>query len=151
MDITTLAAEGKLDFSKMSKEQIQYFIKDVEEALLKLPQVPIPVRHYHAHDAYAREIDIPKGTILTGKMYKYEHINILSKGEITVLSIDGAKRIKAPYTVVSSAGVKRLAYAHEDCTWTTIFGTTEKDVEKIQDDYTTTNYGDVLKELKCQE
>lgn len=137
--------QGQLDFSTWSKPQITHFIIDLEQRMLKLPQLEIPVKHYHGFDAYAREVEIPKGTVLTGAIYKQEHINILSKGEISVLSIDGGLvRIKAPCTIVSSAGVKRLAYAHEDCVWTTIFGTNESDTDKIMEMYT-------VKESVCQQ
>jgi hypothetical protein len=59
-------------------------------------------------------------------------LNILSKGEISVLTEDGIKRVSAPFHVVSPAGTKRIAYAHEDCVWTTIHGTEENDLEKIE-------------------
>jgi hypothetical protein len=148
MDVMLQIESGRLDFSKWTKDQISKFIVTFEDLLLMLPQVSIPTKHYHAHDSYAREVEIPKGTLLTGAIYKNTHINILSKGEISILSIDdGMVRLKAPFTVVSPAGVKRLAYAHEDCVWTTIFGTVEKDVDKIQDEYTVKN----MEDLKCQE
>jgi hypothetical protein len=148
MDALLQINSGQIDFSKWTKDQISKFIVTFEDLLLMLPQLAIPTIHYHAHDCYAREVKIPKGTMLTGAIYKNTHINILSKGEISILSIDGGMvRLKAPFTVVSPAGVKRLAYAHEDCVWTTIFGTVEKDVDKIQDDYTVKN----MEDLKCQE
>lgn len=122
-----------------TSEQLTEYIFKVEEELLKIPQLAIPVKHHHSHDAYAREIRIPAGTILTGKVHKFSNLNILSEGEMLLVSIDGIKRVKAPYTVVSSAGVKRLALAVTDCTWTTIHGTTEKDVDRIEQHYTTNN------------
>ncbi len=45
-------------------------------------QIEIPVRHYFAKDSYAREIVIPKDTIVLGKIHKFSHINICSKGDI---------------------------------------------------------------------
>jgi hypothetical protein len=144
VDIVLRLNSGAIDFSRWTNVQISKFIVTIEELLLMLPQVQIPTRHYHAFDSYAREVEIPKGTMLTGAIYKHEHINILSKGEISILSIDGGMvRLKAPTTIVSPSGVKRLAYAHEDCVWTTIFGTVEKDVDKIQDEYTVKSMEDL--------
>jgi quercetin dioxygenase-like cupin family protein len=110
-------------------------VERLEQALSQMDQVEIPVVNYFSHKIYAREITIPKNTILTGKIHKYSQLNILSKGEISVLTEDGVKRVKAPFTIVSPPGTKRAAYAHEDCVWTTIHGTDETDVEKIENHF----------------
>lgn len=92
----------------------------------------LPVRHHFAPGIYAREMHIPADMVLTGKIHKYPQLNILSKGEMSVLTEDGIKRVQAPFTVVSPAGTKRVAYAHTDCVWTTIHQTDETDIEKIE-------------------
>lgn len=103
-----------------------------EAEMLKLPQLDLPVKHHFSRGVYARELFIPKGTVLTGKIHKYPQLNILSQGEISVLTEEGIKRVKAPFHVVSPAGTKRIAYAHEDCVWTTVHGTEETDLERIE-------------------
>lgn len=133
------------DVSNMNKEELRNFIQAVEERLLQeTVTTEIPVKHHFSKDVYAREIKIPAGTLLVGKIHKFENLNILSEGEITVVSVDGLQRVKAPFTVVSSPGVKRLAYAHTDCVWTTIHGTNEKDVEKIEETFIAKNYEEVV-------
>lgn len=107
-------------------------VKALEAEMLKMPQVEMPPTHYFSQGVYAREITIPKGTVLTGKIHKYPQFNIMSKGEMSVLTEDGIKRVKAPFAIVSPAGTKRIAYAHEDSVWTTIHGTEENDLEKIE-------------------
>jgi quercetin dioxygenase-like cupin family protein len=112
----------------------------IEAEMRKYPQLDIPVAHYFANagtkrGTYAREITIPKDSYVTGKIHKYEQINFLLKGEISVLTEDGMKRIKAPATVVSPAGTKRIAYTHEECIWTTIHSTEETDVDKIEETF----------------
>lgn len=94
-------------------------------------QVELGPVHYFAKGLYAREIRIPKGTLLTGKIHKHEHLNIISQGEISVLTENGPQRIKAPCTIISQPGTKRVGYAHEDTVWTTIHATDETEVEKI--------------------
>lgn len=89
--------------------------------------------HYFAHGLYAREILIPKGCVLTGKIHLYEHLNIISKGDISVMTDDGIKRIQAPATIISKPGIKRVGWAHEDTVWTTIHACSETDAEKIED------------------
>ena len=58
-------------------------------------QIKIEPVHYFAHGLYAREIFIAKGTCLTGKIHLYGHINIISKGDISVMTDEGIKRITA--------------------------------------------------------
>lgn len=104
----------------------------IEAEMFKRDQIPIPVRHYFSPGVYAREITIPKGATVTGKIHKFAQLNILSKGDISVLTEDGIKRVQAPFTVVSPPGTKRIAYAHEECVWTTIHATDETDPAKIE-------------------
>lgn len=108
----------------------------LEAEMLKQEQIAIPVKHYFSPGVYAREITIPADTLLTGRIHKYEQLNILSGGEISVLTDDGMKRVSAPFTVVSPPGTKRIAYAHTECTWTTILATDEKDPDVIEATFT---------------
>ena len=57
---------------------------------------------------------------------------ILSGGEISVSTQDGIVRVKAPFTLISPPGTKSIAYAHTECTWTTILATEETDPDKIE-------------------
>lgn len=107
-------------------------LERAEAWMLTHEQVDVPVRHYFSQGVYAREITIPKDTYLTGKIHKYAQLNILSKGDISVLTEDGIKRVRAPFTIVSPPGTKRIAYTHEETVWTTIHGTDETDLEKIE-------------------
>ena len=107
-----------------------------EAVLLQQPQIEIPLRHFFSPGVYAREMTVPAGVVLTGKIHKYAQLNILSKGEVSVLLEDGVKRIKAPFTIVAPAGAKRVFYAHEESVWTVILATEETDVEKIEGQFT---------------
>lgn len=130
----------------MTKDEIRGFIAAVEERCMEVPvehHAQIPLQHHFSKDVYAREILIPKGSIVVGKIHKHENLNILSKGSLLLVSIDGVMKVEAPYTVVSSPGVKRLALALEDSVWTTIHGTAEKDLEKIEDEFIAKTYDDV--------
>lgn len=122
------AIEG-IDIDTLSMRQKVFLLED---ELAKQPQVEMPVTHYFSKGVYARELFIPADTVLTGKIHKYENLNILSQGEMTVLTEEGMKRVKAPFTIVSPPGTKRIAYAHTDCVWTTIHATDETNVDKIE-------------------
>lgn len=123
-------------------------IQALETAMREMPQEEIPVKHYFSEGVYAREICIKKGTVLTGHIHKYSQLNILSKGEISVSTEEGIKRISAPFTIVSPAGTKRVAYAHEDCIWTTIHGTRETDIEKIENHFIAKDHNEYLEFCK---
>ena len=106
---------------------------EVEDAMRReLKLLDLPVKHHFAEGLYAREMFIPKGTVVTGHIHKRENMNIMSQGDLSVLTEDGIKRVKAPFTIVSPPGTKRIAYAHEDTIWTTIHPTDERDIEKIE-------------------
>jgi len=123
----------------------------LEEEMRKHEQIEIPIRHHFSPGVYAREITIPAGTLLTGRVHKYSQLNILSSGEISVLTHEGMKRVKAPFTVVSPPGTKRIAYAHIDCTWTTILATEETDPDKIEALFTVATEQEFIEFSKTQK
>lgn len=123
----------------------------IEEEMKRHEQIEIPVRHIFSPGVYAREITIPAGTLLTGRIHKYEQLNILSGGEISVLTQDGMQRVKAPFTVVSPPGTKRIAYAHTECTWTTILATEETDPELIESWFTVETEKEFLEFIEAQK
>jgi hypothetical protein len=129
MEASLSPTESKPDTSTRLK------ILALENEMLKMTdrQIHIEPRHYFAQGLYAREILIPKGCTLTGKIHLFEHLNIISKGDISVMTEDGIKRIQAPATIVSKPGIKRVGYAHDDTVWTTIHACSETDAAKIED------------------
>mgnify|MGYP000873608624 CR=1 FL=1 len=104
----------------------------MEAAIASMPQIDIPVRHYWADGIYAREATIPAGVTAAGKIHKYSHLVIISKGAIAVMTPDGLREIRAPATFVAPPGTKRAAYAIEETVWTTIHGTHETDLDKLE-------------------
>ncbi len=117
---------------------------EIEEKMRAMPQVALRVEHHYSPNVYARELHIPAGVALTGRVHKFDNMNILTQGEMSVSTEHGMKRIKAPYTIVSPAGTKRIALAHTDCIWTTILGTDETDPEKIEALFTTNDEQEYL-------
>jgi hypothetical protein len=113
-------------------------------------QPPCPLKHVFAPGAYAREIFIPKHTLVVGKIHKHSHLNMLMKGKVSVLTEEGPKILEAPMTMVSPAGTKRVVFTHEDTVWTTVHLTNETDVEKIETEIIAKDY-DELDQLAQQE
>lgn len=107
-------------------------IVDLERAMLDMPQVEIPTAHHFAPGLYVRTIEIPAGTTLTGHVHKTEHIFILSKGEMTIATEEGMRRVQAPFQMVCRPGLKRAGYAHTDVVCTNVHITSETDLSKLE-------------------
>lgn len=134
------------DFSlihTLSKEEVREIISKIEAAMKAsepTSHIEVPIVHHFSDKVYAREMKMNEGELIVGKIHKKENLNILSEGEVTVLSVDGYLRLKAPCTFVSEPGAKRVIYAHSPVTWTTIHGTPERDLEKIEDEFIAKDY-----------
>lgn len=100
---------------------------------------------YGCH-AYAREMLIPKGTLIIGKIHRHQHLNFISKGKVTVVTEFGTKQLEAPCTFVSEVGLKRAVYAEEDTLWTTVHLTEhgcKDDLGKIEEEVIAPSYDDM--------
>lgn len=90
--------------------------------------------HYFPEGLYARELFVPAGVVLTGKTHKTDHMIQLVKGDMTVWTEEGMKRVQAPFVMISKAGAKRAGVAHSDCIWIGTFPNpnNEKDPFKME-------------------
>lgn len=122
---------GVIELSADSPESMRAKVYALEAELQQCPQVDCPVVNHFAPGIYARQMTIPAGVVLTGAVHKTEHLNIVSKGRISVSTDDGMKEVSAPYTFVSKPGTKRVGFAHEETVWTTIHATDETDLDKL--------------------
>jgi len=121
-----------------------------------------PINDDYGCGTYAREMFIPKDTVIVGKIHKHSHINIISKGEVSVVTEHGKKYYTAPCTFVSEVGLKRAVYAEADTIWTTIHLTAhlgEKNLDKVESEVIAKTYEEIgfvtseeeLKSLKTGE
>lgn len=95
-------------------------------------QTECPLKHYFAPGVYVREIFMPAGTIVVGKIHKTEHFNIIQKGRVRVFQEGGDFEIAGPLTFVSGAGVQKVLYIMEDTIWSTVHITQERDLVKLE-------------------
>lgn len=132
----------------VSPAEMREKILRLEAAMLAMKEhhIEIKTTHHFAPGVYMREIFIPKGTTLTGKIHKTEHLNILSQGDLSVWTEDGIKRLKASTVVKSQPGIKRVGYAHEDSVWITVHhnASDETDVDKIEEMLIAKTFDEVL-------
>lgn len=127
-------------------------VHEIEAFMREMPQlVELPVKHHFSQGVYGRELLIPKGTVLTGKIHKYSQLNVLVAGDISVLTDAGVVRVTPPFIIVSPPGTKRIAYAHEDSVWLTVHGTDETDVEVIEKHFIAQNETEYIEFCKMLE
>ena len=98
-------------------------IEAMEAMMLDQPQVEIPVQERFINGMYAREILIPKGTLLTGRVYKAGYLDIMLSGDIAVATPQGTKRMTGTNIMEAPPGRKRAGYAFEDTRWITVHRT----------------------------
>ena len=98
---------------------------DLQENLDKMP-----LRHSFTDGIYVRELTIPEGTMLVGKIHKHRHHNMLLKGDIIVATSEGnVEMLQAPLMIVSEPGTQRVGYAVTECVWSCI----HKNEDNIED------------------
>jgi len=115
-----------------------------------------PVKNWLAPGIYAREIHLPGGTVVVGKIHRHRHLNIISQGSITCYTEFGLEHHTAPASFISEPGTKRVVLTHEDAIWTTIHPnpTNETDVSKLEEMFVALEYEELgmavanLKELE---
>ena len=106
-----------------------------------------PLTHHFAPGLYAREIFLPAGTVVVGKIHRHAHINTISKGRVFVATEFGFVELVAPVTFVSQPGTKRALVAQEDTIWTTYHPTEETELSKIEEHVIAPSYRALEKEL----
>lgn len=92
-----------------------------------------PLKHSFADKMYVREIFIPAGSMLTGKIHKHSHPNFLMSGEVEVFTeFEGKQHLKAPLSMISKAGTKRAIKAITDVVWITVHSNPNETEDLVQ-------------------
>lgn len=118
----------------------------LEKSMEALPQVECPIRHYFAPGLYAREITIPKGTVLVGAVHKQANLVVLSAGSLRLVTDTGTIEVHAPFTMNCKTGAKNAAIALETAVWTNFFAnpTDETDTDKLVEILTESKASELL-------
>ena len=93
-----------------------------------------PVVHTFTDGQYIREIFNPAGELIVTGIHKIQHPFFLLIGEMSILSKEGERRIKAPHYGITEVGTKRIIYAHTDCVFVTVHPnpSEERDISIIE-------------------
>lgn len=147
--MTTALMEKESPGEIESRDEFRKRIFDLENVMANIPGATfgdspeMPLKHSFAEGVYVREIFIPKGHVLTGKIHKHSHPNFLMSGEVIVVTEErGREHLKAPLSMISAPGTKRAVIALEDTVWITVHVTNETDLEKIEDYVIAKTYDD---------
>lgn len=139
--------DGEVVFNVPDKSPaaIRAQIRNLTKGLLASPdQRDFDVEHTLIDGVYTRTLFIPKGSLLIGKIHLKECVNIVAKGDISVLTETGSGRFKAGHVAVSQPGIQKVGFAHEDTVFINVFRTDETDIEKIEAQVATTEYAEDL-------
>ena len=139
---------------KRPPEEIRAAIMRFEKVIEKLSGAffsennVCPLKHSFANGVYVREIFMPKGLIIVGKIHKYAHPNFLMQGEVLVVTEhDDVQHLIAPFSMISQAGTKRVVFTLQDTVWITIHVTDKTDktstIAEIESDIVVQNYNEL--------
>ena len=129
-DITTEHNLAITENRKCIQDMAKLLVSKVNDG--ELIEQDCPVTHRFTPGCYLREIFMPAGTRIIGKIHATEHFNILLTGKVTVLTAESTEHIEAPYTFISKAGVQKVVIIHEDCIWQTVHVTDSTDLNEIE-------------------
>lgn len=104
----------------------------LEQKMLAMEQVDIPVTHRFGPHMYMREITVPAGVTLLGHDHKTDHVSMLLEGRITLTDECGSvSELKAPMILSCKPG-RKVAFVHEKMVWVNIHVTDETDIDKLE-------------------
>lgn len=119
-------------------------VDQLEAAMLDLPQVHCPVAHFNAPGMMARRMEIPAGTVVTGAVHKVEHLIIIAKGRLRIVTEDGTRDVAAGDVITCRPGMKNAVTALEDSAWVNVFATDETDPDRLVELVTESKPEDLL-------
>lgn len=90
-------------------------LEEVKRALVPYDVTSeVPLNHYHGDNLYVRQAAYAKGSVIIGRVHKYDHVFMLLSGKITIWTREGKQTLTGPAIIESKAGVQRIGYAHAD-------------------------------------
>jgi len=109
----------------------------------KLTHYYAPIDENYGCGTYARQMFIPKGTLIVGKIHRHQHLNFIMQGKVSVSTEFGPKYFEAPCIFVSEVGLKRAVIAEEDTLWVTVHLTKhlgEENLDKMEEEVIASSY-----------
>ncbi len=130
----------------VEKKEMRNNILSFEDFLAQQPGAKFgncyPLEHSFGDGIYVRQISVPAGEIIVTRLFRQTHATFLLKGEVSVVTENGVERIKAPFSLITKTGTKRVIFTHTDVVWTTVHANPDeiRDIEKLEDQITAKSY-----------
>ena len=118
----------------MSQQAIDK-VRELEAALLTMPQIAMATEHVLHGGLYSRTICVPAGAVLTGAFIQVPTLLIVN-GDATVNTGEGGHRLTGHHVLAASARRRQAFLAHADTYLTMVFATQAKTVAEAEDEFT---------------
>jgi hypothetical protein len=143
---SVVKVEFRENIMKLQNEMISAIDKgnlqsNLEDCTLK--HYFTPIQKEYGCGTYAREMFLPKGTVMVGKIHRHHYLNFIMKGKLSVSTEFGKQYYEAPCIFVSEPGMKRAIYAEEDSIWVNVHQsqfTGEENLDKIESEVIAPSY-----------
>jgi len=106
----------------------------LQSAVLQMPQSEITTNHFWSNGMYIREMIMPKGMLVIGKVHKQDHFIVLTQGSVQVSDEHGSRTIMQGDVVKAYKGTKRALLALEDSRWLNIHRAENTDLEQLEEE-----------------
>lgn len=149
MEVTVSISPSCQHAEAVVKRIAREFICSVEDRVKLLPGAVLgdndlnPLKHSFGDGVYVREIFNPAHELIVTKIHKKSHPFFLLKGEMSILTESGVKRIKAPFYGITPAGTKRVIYTHSDVVFVTVHATDKTDLQEIEEEVIAKSFDEV--------
>lgn len=144
LDHQKASSDAREQGALMEPGSVRSQLYRLQEQVGRLPEAELPLTHTFAKGCYARTMFMPAGTVLVGKIHRFQHITCLSQGEASVFSESGgAERMEGFRIWTTEPGTKRAIYAHTDVLLTTFHVTDLTDPDEIEDALTVATFEEV--------
>lgn len=123
-------------------------VMKLQSEMLKQPQAQVASTFAHGGGIAAKAVLLRKGTRAVGGMHRFENMNLVTKGDISVATEAGVVRYTvtdAPVLVISPPGTKRAVYAHADTYWVSLHPTEKSTVEEVEAEFIVSDETEFLK------
>lgn len=110
-------------------------LRDLDIAMLALPQTEIPIDHLIHGGMYARTAHVPDGMLVSGTLLRRATVLVLH-GDVTVFTGTKAVRLIGFHVLPGSAGRKQLFRTHAETHMTMVLPSKAQSVDEAEHDFT---------------
>lgn len=106
-----------------------------------VPNIATEHERLYADGVYVAIWKAPAGSLTEGSLHKYSHLSVLLKGRVQEATPEhGVRELTEGHYEVAPAGMKRTVLCLEDCEWLMVHPTSEKDPEKVFNQFIAEGY-----------